>query len=228
LALGVAGRPGWRRSPVPRGRRRAAGSPRGESHPRTRVGGATLAVFSAATLLETVVEDVVHPMGGWTSATSDLFVWGTEVVGVTALSAVLQQIMGSGTHELHGRTTTELVGHLPYGRLVVALAAMVGTLLLVLPDIWVFTQLASVGPVIKLELRRVMSALRRSYQLVRHHFWLTAVPVTLPVLVGEEITGQVTHLSAGWPSPGASPRSATPCRPMCSAHPRSRCESARG
>jgi hypothetical protein len=40
-----------------------------------------------------------------------------------------------------------------------------------------------VGPVITIENRSVRSAFRRSWQLVRPHFWLTVCLVTLPLQV---------------------------------------------
>ena len=43
--------------------------------------------------------------------------------------------------------------------------------------------LAVVGPVIEIEDRRVLAALRRSAHLVRQHFWSVALVATLPVIL---------------------------------------------
>ena len=58
---------------------------------------------------------------------------------------------------------------------------MVGLLLLVIPGLILFNVLALVGPVIEVENRKVMAAIRRSIHLVRGHFWSVALLATLPV-----------------------------------------------
>ena len=45
----------------------------------------------------------------------------------------------------------------------------------------IFTLWSLVGPVITIENRAVASAFGRSWQLVRHHFWLTLFLVTVPL-----------------------------------------------
>ena len=50
-----------------------------------------------------------------------------------------------------------------------------------------FTLWSLVGPVITIEDRAVGSALRRSWQLVRPHFWLMLILVTLPLQVEQAV-----------------------------------------
>jgi hypothetical protein len=88
-------------------------------------------------------------------------------------------------------TVGHVVRTLPWVRLAVAdvIAAVligVGLLLLVIPGLVVLNFLAVLGPVIEIERRTVLAALRRSMRLVRQHFWWVAVLITVPaVALGE-------------------------------------------
>ncbi|HUD38649.1 MAG TPA: hypothetical protein VMR14_17240 [Streptosporangiaceae bacterium] len=91
---------------------------------------------------------------------------------------------------------------LPWGRLVaadllVSLIVIVGLLALVIPGLAALTFLAVVGPVIETERLKVRSALRRSAHLVRGHFWVVALLVTLPVALESELASVAPHL-ANW------------------------------
>ena len=64
---------------------------------------------------------------------------------------------------------------------------MVGLALFVVPGVFIFTMWSLVGPVITIEDRSVRSALRRSWQLVRPHFWLVLCLVTVPLQVEQAV-----------------------------------------
>ena len=55
------------------------------------------------------------------------------------------------------------------------------------PGVVIFTLWSLVGPVITIEDRAVGSAFRRSWQLVRPHFWLTLCLVTVPLQVEQAV-----------------------------------------
>ena len=81
---------------------------------------------------------------------------------------------------------------LPLGRLVaadvvLALGTLAGLALFVVPGVVIFTLWSLVGPVITIEDRAVGSAFRRSWQLVRPHFWLTLFLVTVPLQVEQAV-----------------------------------------
>ena len=59
--------------------------------------------------------------------------------------------------------------------------ALIGLALFVVPGVIIFTLWSLVGPVITIEDRSVRGAFARSWQLVRGHFWLTLLLVTLPL-----------------------------------------------
>ena len=74
---------------------------------------------------------------------------------------------------------------LPWGSLILAdllatLIIVAGLLALIVPGLVAITLLAVVGPVIEIEHRAALGALRRCVHLVRPHFWRVAAFGTLP------------------------------------------------
>lgn len=93
--------------------------------------------------------------------------------------------------------------------LVVAVAVMVGLLLLILPGVWLYALLSLATPALVLERGRVGAALRRSVELVRYSWWR----VFGVLVVGVLITWAVSYLIQ-WPfslavDPGAVERGYT-------------------
>ena len=81
---------------------------------------------------------------------------------------------------------------LPWFRLIradilVAVLVVVGLIALVIPGLVAVNLFAVVGPVIEIENRPVIAALRRSAHLVRLQFWKVALLATLPVILASEI-----------------------------------------
>ena len=64
-----------------------------------------------------------------------------------------------------------------------SLTTLAATALFVIPGVIIFTLWSLVGPVITIENRTVASAFGRSWHLVRPHFWLTLLLVTLPLQI---------------------------------------------
>jgi hypothetical protein len=71
--------------------------------------------------------------------------------------------------------------------LVLIVASAAGTLLLIIPGIIVFTLFCLVGPLIVSEDLKVFAGLRRSYHLVRPHFFMTLFLVTIPFLIEDQL-----------------------------------------
>jgi hypothetical protein len=87
-----------------------------------------------------------------------------------------------------------LARHISYGKLIAVdilfvLMMVLGTIALIVPGILVFVYLSLAGPVLELEKRGVWDGFRRSYRLVRGHFWMAAA-----VLIPVEIVGGAHHL----------------------------------
>jgi hypothetical protein len=124
---------------------------------------------------------------------SSLGTTALSMLGVVFLSGFLSQLVGEAGHGRQPVTFTELLRNLPWWRLILADLLVVtivvaGVLALIIPGLIAINLLAVVGPVIEIEDRRVIAALRRSAQLVRLHFWKVALLATLPVVAEDELS----------------------------------------
>jgi hypothetical protein len=105
-----------------------------------------------------------------------------------------------------------LARHISYGKLIAVdllfVAMMVvGTAAAIVPGILIFVYLSLSGPVVELEKRGVWDGFRRSFRLVRGHFWMAA-GVLIPVeIVGDAVNDAIVgvahhlfghHLLAAW------------------------------
>jgi len=132
-------------------------------------------------------------------------------VGAVTMTGLLGEIFFSGaiaislTHP-HGQERPglrEIAGRIKYGRLVVVDVAFVtiiaaGLLLGLIPGVLAFVFLGLTGPIVEIEERSPMSALRRSFHLVRGSFWFVFwVMVPIEVLgdaIGGALAALVHHL----------------------------------
>jgi hypothetical protein len=95
-----------------------------------------------------------------------------------------------------------LARHISYGRLIavdlIFVAMMVvGAIAFVVPAILVFVYLSLSGPVVELEKRGVWDGFKRSFQLVRGHFWMVAA-VLIPVeIVGDAVNEGLVEAAHG-------------------------------
>jgi hypothetical protein len=86
--------------------------------------------------------------------------------------------------------------HISYGKLILVdlgftLMMVIGTIAIIVPGILVFVYLSLSGPVVELEKRGVRDGFRRSFQLVRGHFWMAAA-VLIPIeIVGDAINDAI-------------------------------------
>ena len=156
-----------------------------------RVAGTAFVVFGAVAAIDALATVLVidrhvsRPYGAaFTSAASAVF----SMVGVVVYAGILDKVVGAHLHGHPDLSVGEIWRVLPLGRLVaadvvLALATLAGLALFVVPGVLIFTLWSLVGPVITIEDRAVGSALRRSWQLVRPHFWITLVLVTIPLQV---------------------------------------------
>lgn len=86
-----------------------------------------------------------------------------------------------------------LARHISYGRLIAVdilfvLMMVFGAIAFIVPGVLVFVYLSLAGPVVELEKRRIWDGFRRSFRLVRGHFWMAA-----GVLVPCEIVGDAVN-----------------------------------
>ncbi len=93
----------------------------------------------------------------------------------------------------------EVLETLPYKRLigadiVLVVVTTVGLLLFVVPGVLAFTFFCLVGPLIVSEEIGVRAAFRRSAALVRKHFWMTLMLVSIPLGLEHVLVEAVEHM----------------------------------
>jgi hypothetical protein len=113
---------------------------------------------------------------------------GIHLAGTVLLSGFICRLVGAARHRMEPLPLLQLARALPWFQLIAAdilvtIATAAGVLLFIVPGLVVLTLFVVVGPVIEIEHRKVISALRRSAQLTRRHFWSTALLATAPLAV---------------------------------------------
>ena len=109
-------------------------------------------------------------------------------VGITFYAGLLDKVVGEYELGEEPEPIRYVLRHLPYGSLIAAdilitVVTAVGMVLLVIPGIVAFTLFAITGPVVNIEQRGAISAMKRSAQLVRTHFWLVLFMVSVPLAI---------------------------------------------
>jgi hypothetical protein len=162
-----------------------------------RVVIAAAIVFGITAVIGAAVEDVLNK--SQENFVVYVFVLaGTTMsqVGITFYAGLLDKVVGEYELGEEPEPIMYVLRHLPYGSLIVAdilitVATAVGMLFLIVPGIILFTLCAITGPVVNIEQRGAISAMKRSAQLVRRHFWLVLFLVSIPLAVEH----QAIHLS---------------------------------
>ena len=119
-------------------------------------------------------------------------------LGAVGFAGVLDQLVAEQRRGLPRQSLAAVVRGLPYGRLLLASVLMavvlvVGLLLFILPGLLAFTVFVLAGPLIGGG-ESVIGSFRRSARLVRPHFWLVVVVVTLPMLASVLIDDALSAL----------------------------------
>jgi len=129
------------------------------------------------------------------------------VAAITA-SSLFGEVFFSGaiaaslTHpeELERPSFLHLARHISYGKLILVdifyvLMLILGFIAFVVPGILVMIYLSLAGPIVELEKRGVWDGFRRSYSLVRGHFWMV-VAVFVPIeIAGDAINGALVGVA---------------------------------
>jgi len=121
-------------------------------------------------------------------------------VGVVTATGLLGEVFFSGAIAVsltHARgenppSLREIARRLKYGRLIAVdilfvVIVAVGLILGVIPGILAFVWLALSGPVVEIEERSAVGALKRSLQLVRGNFWLVFLVLAPIEILGDAI-----------------------------------------
>jgi uncharacterized membrane protein YhaH (DUF805 family) len=172
-----------------------------------RILAVAVAVSMVTAVAEIIVDHYVDPTDAALAVSAQLSASALSLLGTVFLSGFLCRLIGTAEHggpprggaprggpPRSGDRVT--IGHvartLPWGRLALAdllvtLLTLIGLIALVIPGLIIINLLAVTGPVIEIEDRRVLAALRRSARLVRQHFWVVALLATLPLALSSEI-----------------------------------------
>jgi len=125
--------------------------------------------------------------------------FASSALGLTFYAGMLERLVGSVERNEAAQPILEVLRTLPWGRLLLAevilvLFSAVASVLLVVPGLIVGTLFALVGPLINLLDSSVPDAFRRSLQLVRPHFMLVFLFITLPLALEHEVVVFVAEL----------------------------------
>lgn len=117
---------------------------------------------------------------------------GAALVGLTFFAGMIEQLVAADMEGRRPPSPGRVARTLPWRDLIVvdllaAGAAALAALLLVIPGLIVVTLFALAGPLVVIERRGPLTALRRSSALARGCFWRVAVLITVPTLIEETL-----------------------------------------
>ncbi len=155
-------------------------------------------MFGATGALQSLVEVRVVD-GSFSDAIQAVASVAVAVIGAFGFvfyAGLLDLVLGAYHRGEPDPTVRQVVRQLPHGKLVVADALLVLisgvlALLFVVPGIIALTFFCLVGPLIVTEQHTVLGAFRRSFRLVRPHFWMVLLLVVVPLLVEEALIHSV-------------------------------------
>jgi hypothetical protein len=157
------------------------------------IAGAALVVFGISASVDVLVDVLADQAGDNPGLVALLLtVVGLAVFGTEFFAGLMDRVVGEEERGHPRQQLRQILRTLPYGRLIaVDLLLVLGTavlsLALLVPGIVFFTFYSLVGPAVVMEDRKVLSAFRRSARLVRGHFWLVFLLVTLPIALEENV-----------------------------------------
>jgi hypothetical protein len=152
---------------------------------------AALVVFGLSAMVDVLTDVLADEFGDNPGLVAVLLtVAGLAVFGTEFFAGLMDRVAGQEERGHPREPLGQILRTLPYGRLIVAdvllaLGTLVFSIALLVPGMIFFTVHSLVGPALVMEERKVRSAFRRSRQLVRGHFWLVFLLVTLPLFFEE-------------------------------------------
>ena len=162
--------------------------------------GAAIVVFGISALVDVLTDVLADELGDHPEFVALLLtVAGLAVFGTEFFAGLVDRVAGQEERGHPRQPLGRILRTLPYGRLIVAdvllvLGTLVFALALLVPGLIFLTFFSLVGPYVVMEDRTVRSAFRRSRQLVRGHFWLVFVLVTLPLALEENVVHGIVEL----------------------------------
>jgi hypothetical protein len=157
------------------------------------IAGAALVVFGISASVDVLADALADQVGDQPGLVAVvLMVAGLAIFGTEFFAGLMDRVVGEEERGHPRQPLRQILRTLPYGRLIavdvlLVLGTAVLSFALLVPGIVFFTYYSFVGPAVVMEDRKVFSAFRRSARLVRGHFWLTFLLVTLPIMLEENV-----------------------------------------
>jgi hypothetical protein len=168
-----------------------------------RIVAAAIVVSAVASAVEMIVHAFMGHANLTVSVLADLGTSSVDLLGVVFLSGFLARLAGEAEHGGNHVSVAEVLRTLPWGRLIrgdvlVVVIVVLGLIALIIPGLVAIVYLAVVGPVIEIENRPAVAALRRSAHLVRQRVWVVVLLAMLPTIASSQIPTTFPHsASAG-------------------------------
>jgi hypothetical protein len=161
-------------------------------HHGPRIIAVAIAVSLLTAIGDILVEHFIDPSNAPAYTTAELSTTAVSLLGTVFLSGLVCRLTSATERGAERPTLRQVARSLPWGRLILADLALVviviaGVIALVIPGLVAITLLSIVGPVVEIEDRKVLRALRRSAGLVRPQFWRCFLIAGLPLIAVNEL-----------------------------------------
>lgn len=179
----------------------AAAAGAGRQH-AARILPVAIAVSLVTAAGDILVDHFVDPHNAAAYTIAGLGTTAVSLLGTVFLSGLVCRLTTAMEAGGERPGMGQVARSLPWGRLIlgdlaVVAVVLIGVLLLVIPGLIAITFLAITGPVIEVEDRSVLSALRRSAQLIRGQFWRCFLLAGLPLILINELEAVLPEPHAG-------------------------------
>ena len=169
-----------------------------------RVLAAAVIVFGISAGAETVIDAWAADGAAAVAVPVGMLAFTLDVFGEVFFAGVLERMVGQARYGAPEQGILTVLRTLPYRRLILAdvlltVLVTLGLFALVVPGVVIFTLLCLSAPIINIEGRSAVQAMRRSAQLVRGRFWLTLILVTVPFWIADSIGTAVQDAVHGEP-----------------------------
>jgi hypothetical protein len=164
---------------------------------------AAIVVFGISALTDVIADFLADEASGSPGLVAlILTVAGLAVFGTEFFAGLMDRVVGQEERGHPRQPLLQVLRTLPYGRLIaadvlLALGAAALAFALIIPGVVFLTFYSLVGPAVVMEDRKVFSAFRRSARLVRGHFWLVFLLVTLPLVFEENVVHGIVEAFDG-------------------------------
>jgi hypothetical protein len=167
-----------------------------------RILAVAIAVALVTAAGDILVDHFIDPHNATAYTVAGLGTTAVSLLGTVFLSGLVCRLTFAAEAGGQRPGLAQVARSLPWRRLVlgdlaVVVVVLIGVLLLVIPGLIAITFLALTGPVIEIENRSVLGALRRSAQLIRGQYWRCFLLAGLPLILINELEAVLPEPHAG-------------------------------